>query len=213
MDTQSVFKDIHKGEEIICIGNGPGLKNIPPAFLESRINIGINYILEYMKFLKLFYWLTLDKECLDVMPSEPYSFAPMRYMGIIEKAHIPMILYDEVSGVPYSPTYGSSYTTSLAAAIHLATFMGASTAFVVGFDCTFPEEPLEIPSDGISNLPHFYGHRGNGKSVYMPEWDYEMQQVAIFARKSGTKVIDLSIPKGSLCLPHDDYQKYWRPNG
>ncbi len=219
MKEQWAFVDKEKGEEIIVIGNGPGLKNIPPAFLMSRVNIGINYIREYYPFIKLDHWLTIDKECLPAIPYAVPAFVPFRFMSLVTSSAenkipnvIPMILWKEIEGIPWSPSYGSGYTTSLAAAVHLAVFvLGAPRVFVVGFDCTFPLTPLREHVDGKSNLPHFY-HDEGAKVIKMHQWDNEMGYLRTAVEDHGAEIINLSVPTESETLFQDDYRIYWRPN-
>lgn len=205
------FKDRHFGETMICIGNGKGLKNIPIALLESYPSIGMNYITHWLPFLKLDYWLTLDKECLFAIRGDIPSFVPYRYLPILP-ANLPNVvpfILPEVRGIPYSKSYGSSYTTSLAAAAHLALIMGAKKVLIVGFDCTFPVGPLRPHLEGRSNLPHFY-HAENVPLRYMSEWDYEMEQVAKLARVHYlSRLLNLSEPTDSLCLPWQNYREVW----
>lgn len=205
------FKNKHKGETIICIGNGPGLKNIPPAFLEAYTNIGVNYILHYLPFLKLDYWLTIDKECIGATPKDVTNFIPMRYMNIVLEDSIPMILWEEIRGIPFSSSYGVSYSTSLAAAIHLAVFLfGAGRVLVVGFDCTFPTGPLIPHIDGKSNLPHFYDSEDK-KAIKMLQWDQEMLRLKSAVEDHRAEIINCSIPTRADSLEQGDYRDYWRP--
>ena len=216
------FKDRHAGEEIICIGAGPSLKFLPPAFLESRPNIAVNLVRHWMPFLRVDHWLgldvgTIDPEKYNALPSIEGipQFIPLRYVHRA-KLHewgsddlVSMVL-PQVQGIPFSPSYGASYTTSLAAAAQLAgEIMGASRVLLVGFDCT-----RTARHSNHYHLPHFYNDPGPDNPVkYERPWDLQMQRLRTHLLDLGSDLLNLTRPTASdpELLPQSNYREFWTP--
>lgn len=212
---QEDFVDRHSGEEMIVVGCGPSLKNIPLGFLESRINIGVNLLRQHIPWLALDYWLALDQTTVseyDVLPSVEgiLKFIPHGFQNWFEKMghwndeFVSLALLDEVEGAPYSKDYGVAYSSSLPAAAQLAIEMGARRVFVTGFDCVRKGD-----SPGHYNLPHFYNAEIPG--VYEESWDIQFGALHRHAENLGVEIINLSNPTMSRMLPKDDYRNYWAP--
>jgi hypothetical protein len=219
----SDFKDRHAGEEVIVIGNGPGLKNIPFAFLESRPNFVMNYFSAWVPFLKPDYWLALD----------PLCFSGAEYVSdtvkLIKAHHAPqfeeyaddqLVLYqmrDRIPGYQWTEEWGLKYSSTAHAALHLAHYMGAAKALLVGVDCTYGMgmyENLGPDFKGLSRIPHFYDPRKhfNGRAE---QWDEDFGLLAEWADEQPHRmeVVNLSIPTECRSLPRADYREYWSPAG
>ena len=217
---QSDYVDRHAGEQVIIIGNGPSLKNIPIGFIESRTNIGINYLRQKIPWIRLDYWMATDKEVVLDLVSDINGipkFIPTRYMNIVKvdldpdnfDEIVPMALMEDIPGTRYSPVYGASYTTTLAAAAHMAFLMGAIEILAVGFDCSFYKGNREYIGDGKSKLPHFYDDKP--AMLYKREWDNDVFYVDRYIRGHGSGVVNLSQPTLSKRLEKSIYSEYWSP--
>lgn len=220
------FKGKHEGEEIIVVCNGPGLKNIPFAFLESRTNFTINFFAYWVPFIKPDYWIVLDPLCYGAAEyvNGTVKFikehaAPEFKGGCIErfgefddKDTVFYQMRDRIPGFVFTEDWGLKYSTSAIAAAHLAQYMGASKVLLVGFDCTYG---IGLYSDidnfkGLSRIPHFYDHRHHF-SGYSGMWDEHFRDFAEWSKEQGTEVLNLSIPTKSKYLERGDYREYWQP--
>lgn len=186
------FKNRHAGEDMIIVGNGLGLLNIPVGFLKSLPSIGINYGPWYAETLAdgspspfrgwvPTYWHGVDTCCflaIDSLPETVYAFVSEKdeqdpeYQKRVGLANfISYRCYDEVEGVGNTDGLGPSYSTSLLSAIHVVHHMGVRRFLTVGFDCTFAKEGTTRVGDwadnpGVNRIPHWY----NGEAVkYNPD--------------------------------------------
>lgn len=207
------FKDIHKGEEIICIGNGPSLENVSISFLKSRPSFGLNYIVHYNEFLDGFvptYWVALDGGTMEEIASLPKipKFVPTRQKGTLQAKG----LFDETV-IPFDlgnmeHPGGMGYGTTLLAATHIASVhMGASTVYLVGFDCAKAMHSRRPQVKGKTGCPHFYDPELEPK--YMGGWCNMFGILDKWLRKRGQKIVNLSHPTMCKSLEQD---YFWRLN-
>ncbi|NOR90111.1 MAG: hypothetical protein GQ524_07630, partial [Anaerolineales bacterium] len=134
------FKGKHEGEEIIIVCNGPGLKNIPFAFLESRTNFVLNFFSYWVPFIKPDYWLVLDPLCykgaeyVDGAVKFVKAHAAREFKGgcienfgeFDDENTVFYQMRDKIPGFTFTERWGVKYSTSAIAAAHLAQYMGAS---------------------------------------------------------------------------------------
>jgi hypothetical protein len=222
------FKDIHKDEEIIVVCNGPGLKNIPFAFLESRTNFVINFFSGWVPFIRPDYWVVLDPLCFRgakyvngtvkfIKGHQAQEFEGECIKQGIEFDEENVCFYqmrDRIPNFVFTEEWGVKYSTSAIAASHLAKYMGASKVLLVGFDCTYG---MGLYSDinnfeGVSRIPHFYDPRHHFTG-YSEMWDVHFKDFSDWAITEGMEVVNLSIPTKSKLLPRADYRDFWTPEG
>lgn len=219
------FKDKHAGEEMIIICNGNGLKNIPFAFLESRPNFAINWFPYWTPWIRVDYWTMTDDKNQDMLVHETLKGIPKflpewiklrkqldqdAWSDEVKNEIIFYQFYDEIRGfvnVKRGHGLGLRYGTSAIACCHLAHYMGASTVYLVGFDCTLGL--LEYEGEGLSKIPHFYDKR-NHKGEEAVSWNNQMGSFADWAKEQGTEIINLSIPTMCDSVPWIDYRNIWR---
>lgn len=195
------FEGAHKGEEVICIGNGPSLDNIPLSFLRSRPSFGLNYLPTYNDLLDGFlptYWLALDRAAMEVIPSLPQKlpkFVPHRQCQTLEAEGITKA---NANVIPFKmrdmdrPS-GMAYGTSLMAAAHIASIhMQASTVLLVGFDCAKAKQTHRSLVIGKNGTPRFYDSEHESK--VMKGWCDMFGTFDKFLNKRGQGIINLSNP-------------------
>jgi len=198
------FRDKHRGEEIIVIGNGPGLKNIPLAFLESRTNIVLNFFPLWMPFVHVNYWMACDPEVMDILERLPKAlpkFAPKYLENKLRQDN----RLDGINIFDFDKPF-HTFTTSIVPACRLAAYMGASTVLVVGFDCTWAT-PKDVDDMGRSKIPHFY-HDNVGMAHQA--WCEQMQVFSDWAWVNGIQLWNLSIPTKCGSLPTLHYSQFWK---
>lgn len=220
------FKDKHSGEEMIIVCNGPGLKNIPFAFLESRPTFMLNFFSTWVPFIQPTYWLVLDPLCykaaehvngavkfVKAHASREFKGGCLKEFGEFDEDGTCFYsMMDKVPGFTFTKKWGLQYSTSAIAAAHLAQHMGASKSLLVGFDCSYG---MGLYSDidnfkGLSRIPHFYDPRKHFDG-YSGMWDEHFRDFAIWSEEQGTEVVNLSIPTKSKFLKRERYQDYWEP--
>ncbi len=207
------FKDRHKGEEMIVVCNGPGLKNIPWAFLESRPYIAINYFTYWGKFMRPDYWIAVDPLCFENVdwtdcPKFIKQHHEPRFNDDQKKQIVFYRFDDQIPGLLTTEDYGLSYSTSAIGAAHLCHYMGASKVLLVGFDCTHGNALIE--HHGLSQIPHWYDPRVHFFDK-AHSWDKDFGSFLEWVEPRGTEIINLSIPTFCVSLPLGDYRDYWEP--
>jgi len=216
------FKDIHKDDDVICIGNGPSLNNISIAFLESRPSFGLNYMPTYNDFLDGFmptYWLVLDQKPTEIIPSLPYDmpkFMPSRKQETFEHENekarrqnkaepYPNLVGFKMSDMQQPAAMG--YGSSLIAAAHVAgAHMQAKRIFLVGFDCEKAMQGKRPYIMGKVGCPHFYDPEHKGKP--MKGWCNQMGIYAKWLNKTGQEMINLSHPTTCKSVPQGYFWDY-----
>lgn len=236
MPTVDELRGKHAGEDFIAIGCGSSLLNVPPAFLMSKRNIGVNFVPMWYPFLPLDYWLTLDANCMSnvklidehrenlgrdtivfLRPKHIDGDRPDEYVERKHwsgRDHVTRFVLDEVNGLSWQKDGdGVGYNTSLAAAAHAAIWMGAGRVFVVGFDCTIGDKGHEHIDKkiGLTTAPHFYD-AGNG-GAYRKVYDVQMGLMTDHARRNGAEIINLSKPTMARHVPKGNVEDYWTPGG
>lgn len=224
------FEGIHEGEEVIIVCNGPGLKNIPFAFLESRPTFVINFFAAWVPFLKPDYWMVLDPLCFKgaeyvngttkfVKGHQAQEFEGECIKRGIEFDEENTCFYqmqDKIPNFTWTEKWGVKYSTTAIAAAHIAVgVMGVSKVLLVGFDCTYGMGLYSNIDDfkGLSRIPHFYDHRHHFDG-YSGMWDEHFRDFAKWAEEEKeAEVVNLSIPTKSKFLKREDYRDYWEPEG
>lgn len=220
------FKDKHKGEEVIVVCNGPGLKNIPFAFIESRTNFVLNFFAGWVPFIQPDYWVVLDALCfkaaefyngtvkfVKVAQAREFKGECIKHFGLWDENNVCFWeFYDPIPGFRVTKKFGTDYSTSAIAAAHLAVWMGARSVLLIGFNCTYGMGLYDELDNfqGLSRIPHFYDKRKHFTG-YSGMWDEHFKLFAEWAKEKGTEIINLSIPTESKLLKRGDYREYWQP--
>ena len=207
------FRDKHAGEAVLCIGTGTSLNDIPVEFLRSMPSIGINYLTYYSDLIDGFlptYWVALDTGpmvMLNQMPPEVTRFIPLCQKKRAQAAghNIDGAVVFEISAMPRPDRAG--YSTSMAAAVQLALYMGAQDVLIVGFDCTRGHKSDALPEPGKTGTPHFYDP-DHGRQ-YMPGWDKNIGLFSDWASDTGRSVYNLSPFTMATMTPKSDYREWW----
>lgn len=204
------FRGIHAGQNVLCIGTGASLLDIPTEFLSSMPSIGINYLTYYSDLIDGFlptYWIALDSGplvMLDQMSLDMPRFILDRHEKRAQVYDTTNVAFFEISSMPRPD--GVGYSTTMAAAVQLALFMGADNALIVGFDCTKGNKSDALPEPGKTGAQHFYDPK-NGRR-YAPEWDKNVGQFAKWAEHMGKGVWNLSPFTMAKQVPCSDYRRW-----
>ena len=218
------LKDAHVNEDMIVVGNGPSLRNIPIGFLDSRPTVVTNFFRPHMPdWFKPTYWTCLDDPPMSLIPKLPgiIKLVPLKHQNKVEAANLVKhldetvfyLLDDEVPGFVHHESSGMTYSTSIASAAHLAYYMGAKRIFVVGFDCTTGHKASSVNDrhSGRTDSVHFYDE-GNKTHQYRPVWDSQMKSLLdYFVTQKGTIMYNLSKPTAARKIPIGNYRTFWSP--
>ena len=133
------FKDIHKGETCVIIGNGPSLKLADIAQLQYK-TFGSNGIYR-LPFTPTYYSL-VDKEMMDVCLPLPYYFTPQE-LFIRAEARVlgnnpiyPIVAAGFSRNIDNFVIMGGTVTYVL---FQLAYYMGFTTLLLLGIDHNYPK--------------------------------------------------------------------------
>ena len=206
-------KDIHKGEDIFVIGNGPSLASLNLEDLNSKITLASNKIFlsfDTTNWRPTYYTVEDDlvlKQNLDnikaVNSRKLFPITSLFYVGRIsgvnyynfkQKHHFPNL--PEFGTGIYSGVYwGSSVVYSQ---IQLAAIMGARRIILLGVDFSFTiptrsvESTKEIVSEGERN--HFHeDYRAPGEVWNVPSLDKQrlaFEAARIYCSRIGIQVVN-----------------------
>jgi hypothetical protein len=206
------FDGIHEGENVLCLGTGVSILNTPVDFLRSMPSVGINYLPYYNDLLDGFmptYWVALDTGptvLLNTMPKEVVRFIPTRQRSRVLAAgrSLDSTILFEMDDMPRP--IRSGYSTTMAAAVQIALYMGAKNVLVDGFDCTRGNRSDSKADPGKTGTQHFYDPKC-GKA-YAPGWDKNVAEYASWAEERGRRVLNISNPTMARLSEKSSYEQW-----
>jgi hypothetical protein len=206
------FKNIHEGQNVLCLGTGRSILNTPVEFLKSMPSIGINFLPYYKDLLDGFmptYWTALDTPPLmvmDVMPAEIVRFLPSNHRIRADQAghDISNVVVFDIRNMP-KPLKGE-YTTTMSAAIQIALYMGAKNVLIDGFDCTTGYRNNVGTQPGVTGTAHFYDREGGVK--YAKHWDLNIGIWSSWSEPRGQHIWNISDPTRSVYVRKSSYTNW-----
>jgi hypothetical protein len=208
------FKNIHRGERCVIIGNGPSLRETNLRLLRDEATFGLNRI--YLMFDELGFETTYHaainrlviEQCLD-------EFRKIKAPLFTVDQNEPLL--GSGSGVHYlSPVIGPWFSPDISrgvweghtvtyVAMQLAYYMGFSTVILVGVDHRFavtgtPNQLVESTGPDASHFdPNYFA---KGFKWQLPDLDnsevaYRMARHAF--EKDGRKIVDCTV-NGALTV-------------
>ncbi len=220
------FRDLHKGQTALIIGNGPSLKSVPRALLEKYISFGANSItLAYDQpgdspkniagFVANYFVcinplvLEQNKEAIAAYPALAHFLrAGTDLAG--EKIYPLRSLY--YAHFAYSPDVGvyEGFTVSFVS-LQLAYFMGFSKVYLVGCDHKYSYEggPNEQNNKPDPKANHFHKDYFKGQEWNNPDLDrsaeaYRLADEAYIS--SDRSVINLTPDSGLDVFEKGEYK-------
>ena len=204
------FRDIHKGQTALIMGNGPSLDTVPRTLLERFISFGANSITlaythsdECPKNLKGFVAnylvainpLVIEQNKVDILNYPALAFFLRAGSGLSGDRIYPLI--STPPQFSYTPEQGiyEGFTVTYVS-LQLAFFMGFSTVYLVGVDhnYSYQGEPNEENDKVEPDLNHFHpdyfkGQKWNNPDLVNSTKAYAMAENAY--RKAGREIINL----------------------
>jgi hypothetical protein len=220
------FKDIHKGETCVIIGNGPSLDSTPLAELSKYKTFGSNMI--YRKPFLPDYYCIIDEEMLIACAGDVAYWYPHPTMFL--RAEAAMYEREFINYEPIYPIVANGFSLDISnfvvmggtvtyALLQIAFYMGFDTFLLVGVDHRYPktgDKPGMKFVAGNKDPDHFTPSDGKpyfetGKTFNTPELEgtkrsYAMaQELFTEARKT---ILNLT-PNSALDVFKKDKIKNW----
>jgi len=211
------FKDVHKDEVAVIIGNGPSLDTTPLEALKRKyLTFGSNMI--YRKPFQPEYYCIIDEEMMQACLPLPYEFRATKFIraeaGIGEPIY-PIVANGFSTDISNFIVMGGTVTYAL---LQIAFYMGIGTVLLVGVDHHYPQtgklkgqfkatdqDPDHFqPADG---KPYFL----RARTFNAPELEGTRKNYMIaeeLFRKAGRRIVNLT-PGTKLDVFEKDSLENW----
>jgi len=207
------FENIHSGETMLLVGNGPNLHLTPPELFDMP-SIGMNTIHKYKNW-RPSYWIGVDGRIREEFGAAIENnlvavpkFVPIPKLrtwtgkNFVYFRNKPGALWSSEKGTLWQREFDTeiTYGCVMHVAIKLARHMGASTILIVGME-----------HDPENFRQHFWGlDEGMGMSAPIGEWIKGYGQLCNGLANEGRRLINISentfVPEE--IIPRDDWRKY-----
>ena len=216
------FRNRHKGQRCVIIGNGPSLNKMDLSFLENEITFGMNRIFllfDKWKFRPTYYVsvnpLVIEQSAEDIRQIDAPKFLSHKGIPFFNEPgdinflrSVPQWFFskDPRNGIceGWTVTY---------VAMQLAYFMGFDEVILIGVDHHFVTQGdpnKEVVSEG-DDPNHFHpGYFGKGTRWHLPdlersEGSYQMAKQAFEAENR--RILDATVDGKLAIFPKADYRE------
>jgi len=220
------FKDKHRGQRCVIIGNGPSLNKMDLSFLRNEITFGMNRI--YLLFDKWdfrpTYYVSVNPLVIEQSVEQINKITAPRFLTLeglpfIGTAVENIFIQRRPGGAHFStdPRKGCWWPTVTYAAMQLAYFMGFNEVILIGVDHYFRTKGApnkEIVSQGTDENHFHPDYFGKGVRWQLP--DLEKSEVAYRLAKQafeadGRRIIDATVEGHLTIFPKTDYREIFFP--
>ncbi|MGB9499906.1 MAG: glycosyltransferase [Dissulfuribacterales bacterium] len=216
------YKDKHRGQRCVIIGNGPSLNKMDLSFLKDEITFGMNRI--YLMFDKWnftpTYYVSVNPLVIEQSVDEILNIPATKFLSLNGLPYVPdpsdIIFLRSIGGPSFTndPRNGlwEGYTVTYVA-MQLAYFMGFNEVILIGVDHHFttPGRPnQEVVSNG-DDPNHFHpGYFGKGVRWNLP--DLKNSEIAYSLAKQafeadGRRIIDATFDGELNIFQKENYQE------
>lgn len=217
------FKDKHKGQRCIIIGNGPSLNKMDLSFLKNEVCFGLNKIylgFEKWNFVPTYYVavnsLVLEQNAEEIQKIPGTKFISNRGIPHIKPQEDIIFVKTQPNikkDFSINPTQGlQEGNTVTYVAMQLAYYMGFKTVILIGLDHHFAtkgEPHLEITSKG-EDLNHFHpNYFGKGVKWHLPDLKGSEKFYKIAYANywlDGRQIIDATLDGNCTIFPKENYK-------
>ena len=218
------FKDKHKGDRCVIIGNGPSLNSMDLSFLRNEITFGLNKIylgFEKWNFLPTYYvavnTLVIQQSIKQIKDLPCPKFISNRGLPyLMPQEDIAFIKTEPKPDADFSvdPTKGiNEGSTVTYVAMQLAYYMGFKTVILIGIDHNFEYQGTphqEVISNG-EDTNHFHpNYFGKGAKWHLPDLktSEECYKIAYsYYWLDNRKILDATLDGKCKIFPKVDYYK------
>ena len=218
------FKDKHKGQRCVIIGNGPSLNQMDLSFLKNEICFGLNKIylgFEKWRFIPTYYVavnrLVIEQNAEDILKIPCPKFLSNRGVPyLLPQDDIFFIKTNPPPDVPFSsdPTQGlNEGSTVTYIAMQLAYYMGFETVILIGVDHHFvtqgqPHKEVISPGDDPNHFhPDYFG---KGTKWHLPDLATSEHHYKIaydYFKLNNRQIIDATLDGQCQVFPKQDYRE------
>jgi len=223
----SQYKDRHRGQRCVIIGNGPSLNKMDLSFLKNEITFGMNRI--YLLFDKWdfrpTYYVSVNPLVIEQSTEQICKITSPKFLGLnglpYIRNHQDTIFLQSIRSPSFSkdPRNGlwEGHTVTYVA-MQLAYFMGFSEVILIGVDHYFKDQGpanKEVISEG-DDQNHFHPHYfGKGVCWNLPdlaksEAAYSLAKQAFEA--DGRRIVDATVDGHLIIFPKADYRHIFLPS-
>ena len=220
------YKNKHRGQRCIIIGNGPSLNKMDLSFLKNEITFGMNRI--YLLFDKWnfrpSYYVSVNPLVIEQSAEQICKITSPKFLGLnglpYIQNHRDTIFLQSIRSPSFSndPRNGlwEGHTVTYVA-MQLAYFMGFSEVILIGVDHYFKSQGpanKEVISDR-DDQNHFHPHYfGKGVRWHLP--DLAKSEVAYSLAKQafeadGRRIVDATVDGHLTIFPKADYKQVFLP--
>ncbi|UCF44277.1 MAG: glycosyltransferase, partial [Planctomycetota bacterium] len=220
------FRDKHRGQRCVIIGNGPSLNKMDLSFLKNEITFGMNRI--YLLFNKWdfrpTYYVSVNPLVIEQSAGEIYKITSPKFLSLNGLPHVQNhrdnIFLQSIRRPSFStdPRNGlwEGHTVTYVA-MQLAYFMGFSEVILIGVDHCFKTKGApnkEIVSQGPDENHFHPDYFGKGVRWQLP--DLERSEMAYRLAKqafeaAGRQIIDATVDGHLTIFPKADYREIFFP--
>lgn len=216
------FKDIHRGERVFIIGNGPSLKHMDLSNLKNEFTFGMNRI--YLLFPELrfttSYFVSINDLVIEQCADEIAGLPIPKFVAWHAHHHFKtfpddmMFLYTTYTGpgfahnVTHRVWEGATVTN---VALQLAFYMGFQQVVLIGVDHSFTSKGdanKTVVSTGDDPNHFSANYFGKGFRWQLPDLDTSeigYQKARRAYRQAGREVLDATVGGRLTVFPKVDY--------
>jgi len=192
IDNAVTWRNVHKGETAIVIGNGDSLNSVPRELLEKYPTFGCNHI--YLLDFQPTYYVCVDRRILKKRIQKIYNSAQGAKIAFISDEHIDTSMPDEIyqldnvylcneRTIRFDGEFWWTGGTVTYFALKIAYVMGFETVILVG--CDRDKEWKYFSND----YPAEYTPK-----QFLRKQEYHLGIAGIFYKENGRRIINLSLP-------------------
>lgn len=221
------FKNKHKGERCVIIGNGPSLNKMDLSFLKNEICFGLNRI--YLGFEKWGfvpnYLVSVNRLVIEQSAPEIPKLPCTKFISLVGipyvDSHDNLIFINSVTWPDFFSTtpeegicIGSTVTY---VTMQLAYYMGFETVILIGVDHYFETKgtPHKVVVSEGEDPNHFHpGYFGKGFKWQLPDLKNSEQVYKIadaYFRADGRQIIDATLDGHCPVFHKQDYREIFFP--
>jgi len=217
------FRDIHRGQRCVIIGNGPSLNNMDLSFLKNEITFGTNRIylgFEKYDFMPSYYLsvnpLVIEQSIDEIMQIPGAKFLSRHGMPHVpedaENVHFLQSLDEPIFSKNPAEGVWEGYTVTYVA-LQLAYFMGFEEVYLIGCDHSFSTPgPANAEVTSTGDDPNHFAANYFGKGVrwHLPdlvnsEMAYQLAKLVFNA--DDRNVFDATVSGKLKVFPKRDHRE------
>ena len=222
----AAYKDKHKGERCVIIGNGPSLNRTDVSLIKDTVTFGMNRI--YLAFpdwgFSTNYYVSINDLVIEQCADDIRQLTMPKFLSWHSHAYIaPTENTQFLHTTYYDPKFATDVrrrvwegATVTYVAMQLAYYMGFEQVVLIGVDHSFKNagKPNETVVSGGDDESHFdASYFGKGFRWQYPDLDTS-EQAYLRARQAyeqdGRQIVDATVGGQLTVFPKVDFEEVFR---